>query len=187
MRFFARFQNCLEMTGPSVTPDRGIAIYHNDPTQGPKCALACPAATVYRNYFVGGRGQGGGAEQIDCLSSVGEVLENGNGETKRWWGMKNGYALPVNSKSMSGLKELLETNSELAKRAGAELMVGVHWSTSVKPPHTHRVGQSTIPLPLVPRPPEPALKNRVAYCFCLYVFCCAALVAKLTYGALILW
>ena len=35
--------NALEMVGPGVTPRQGIAHYCNDPTQGPKCALACPA------------------------------------------------------------------------------------------------------------------------------------------------
>ena len=34
--------NALEMTGPGVTPRAGIAIYATDPTQGPKCAQACP-------------------------------------------------------------------------------------------------------------------------------------------------
>ena len=34
--------NALEMTGPGVTPRQGISIYATDPTQGPKCALACP-------------------------------------------------------------------------------------------------------------------------------------------------
>lgn len=32
--------NLLEMTGPSVTPERGVGIYENDPTQGPACAIA---------------------------------------------------------------------------------------------------------------------------------------------------
>ena len=43
--------NCLEMIGPNVPPRAGIAIYANDPTQGPKCALACPAGTAFRNYL----------------------------------------------------------------------------------------------------------------------------------------
>eukprot|EP00667_Euglena_gracilis_P031576 EG_transcript_46037 len=51
--------NCLEMVGPSVRPEDGVARYAADPTQGPACALCCPAATVFRNYFVQGRGQAG--------------------------------------------------------------------------------------------------------------------------------
>ncbi len=53
------------MVNYNVTPDEGITCYQHDNTQGPICALCCPAATVYRNYFCqGGRGQGGGAPQV---------------------------------------------------------------------------------------------------------------------------
>ena len=48
--------NALEMVGPGVSPREGIAFYCNDPTQGPKCALACPGGTVFRNYLVNGAG-----------------------------------------------------------------------------------------------------------------------------------
>merc|ERR1712226_959054 len=41
--------NCLEMPHPSVTPEDGVSGYFYDMTQGPACALACPAATVSRN------------------------------------------------------------------------------------------------------------------------------------------
>jgi hypothetical protein len=44
--------NCLEFTGPSLTPEAGVSIYEFDRTQGPACAIACGPATVYRNYFV---------------------------------------------------------------------------------------------------------------------------------------
>ena len=47
--------NLLEMISPNVTPEQGIAIYENDPTQGPACAIACGAGTIYRNYFVSGQ------------------------------------------------------------------------------------------------------------------------------------
>jgi hypothetical protein len=99
--------NCLEMVGPGVSPERGIAIYFEDPTQGPKCAMCCPAATVYRNYLVhGGKGQTS-KHQIDCLADVGRVLGTGGGtgtgaggkaEKPTFWRMENGYSTPVNSK-----------------------------------------------------------------------------------------
>ena len=77
--------NCLEMVGPGVSPSRGITGYVSDPTQGPACALACPAASVFRNYFsLDGEGQG--RRQIDCLYDVGQVLGNANGSL---WEMKN--------------------------------------------------------------------------------------------------
>ena len=43
--------NMLEMTGPEVTPEHGVTIYQYDGTQGPACAIAAGAATIYRNYF----------------------------------------------------------------------------------------------------------------------------------------
>jgi hypothetical protein len=44
--------NALEMTGPGVTPEDGVTRYQCDHTQGPACAIAAGAATIYRNYFV---------------------------------------------------------------------------------------------------------------------------------------
>ena len=44
--------NLLEMVGPSVAPESGVGGYENDPTQGPTCAIAAGAGTIYRNYFV---------------------------------------------------------------------------------------------------------------------------------------
>ena len=52
--------NMLEMVSPDVTPERGVDGYEHDHTQGPACAIACGAGTIYRNYFVpvdGGMGQ----------------------------------------------------------------------------------------------------------------------------------
>lgn len=43
--------NLLEMVGPTVTPDMGVTRYAGDPTQGPVCAIAAGAATIFRNYF----------------------------------------------------------------------------------------------------------------------------------------
>ena len=69
--------NALEMVDPSVRPEDGVTRYCHDATQGPACALSCPAATVYRNYFCmpGGKGQGGG-NQLDLLGDVGVLLDN---------------------------------------------------------------------------------------------------------------
>jgi hypothetical protein len=43
--------NCLEFGSPHVTPEYGVTSYAYDETQGPACALACAAGTVFRNYF----------------------------------------------------------------------------------------------------------------------------------------
>ncbi len=93
--------NLLEMVSPSITPEHGVGIYENDHTQGPACAVASGAGTIYRNYFAGVNGQIGQSEsnQIDCLADLGRGLENSH---SRLWQMRNGYALP----SHSGLLEI---------------------------------------------------------------------------------
>src|SRR5438105_1886133 len=61
--------NLLEMTGPNVSPEDGVTRYESDATQGPACAIAAGAATIYRNYFApvdGGVGQTR-ERQIDWL------------------------------------------------------------------------------------------------------------------------
>ena len=51
--------NLLEMVSPDVAPEDGVTRYQSDPTQGPACAIAAGAATIYRNYFAADRGQRG--------------------------------------------------------------------------------------------------------------------------------
>ena len=84
--------NLLEMTGPDVSPEDGVTRYVYDHTQGPACAIAAAAATVYRNYFVpiGGHVGQSRDRQIDCLRDLGASLGN---ETNDLWAMRNGYAL----------------------------------------------------------------------------------------------
>lgn len=43
--------NCLEFPHYDVTPETGITDYITDHTQGPACAVACAAGTLYRNFF----------------------------------------------------------------------------------------------------------------------------------------
>lgn len=43
--------NLLEMVSPEVTPEHGVTRYQHDGTQGPACAMAAGAATIYRNYL----------------------------------------------------------------------------------------------------------------------------------------
>jgi hypothetical protein len=68
--------NALEMTGPGVTPEHGVTRYRDDHTQGPACAIAAGAATIYRNYFVpvaNGIGQTA-KRQLNGLETVGTTL-----------------------------------------------------------------------------------------------------------------
>jgi hypothetical protein len=122
--------NLLEMVSPSVTPERGVGMYENDRTQGPACAVAAGAGTIYRNYFAIVKGQTGqsASNQIDCLADIGAAL--GNAES-RLWEMRNGYALA----SQSGLVEIshrLRASSE-SERDGLRqvLRIGIQWNTQV--------------------------------------------------------
>jgi hypothetical protein len=49
--------NLLEMVSPNRVPEDGVGIYEYDGTQGPACAIAAGAGTIYRNYFVPVNGQ----------------------------------------------------------------------------------------------------------------------------------
>lgn len=122
--------NLLEMVSPSVTPESGVGIYENDLTQGPACAVAAGAGTIYRNYFAIVNGQvGQSAEnQIDCLADIGSALGNFEG---RLWEMRNGYALA----SHSGLVEIsnrLRASSESELDELRQLLrIGIQWNTQV--------------------------------------------------------
>lgn len=123
--------NCLEMTSPNVTPEHGITRYANDHTQGPACALACPAATLFRNYFVNTHGQGGqNGKQLDTMQEVGEILGN---DQHGYWKMKNGYLLPTRRASMLELAHYMKSDSaaHFLSEARDALRVGVHWDTEV--------------------------------------------------------
>ena len=114
--------NCLEMVGPNVRPVDGITRYASDRTQGPACAISCPAGTLYRNYFWNGMGQA--KTQINTLSGIETML------SKKYWDMRNGYALPIDRKSMSEFNERLPSLDR--EQLVNALKVGVHWSTEVE-------------------------------------------------------
>lgn len=122
--------NLLEMVDPEVTPERGVGIYEYDRTQGPACAIACGAGTIYRNYFAPVKDQTGQSKerQIDCLEDLG--LELGNA-TAKLWQMKNGYAFA----SRAGLEKINQQLSRLDENAYEQLKgllrVGVQWDTEV--------------------------------------------------------
>ncbi len=148
--------NLLEMTGPSVTPEQGIGIYENDHTQGPACAIAAGAGTIYRNYFAPVNGHTGQSahHQIDCLVPLGQALGN---TANRLWEMRNGYALP----SRNGLAEIarrLQAASESERDALRQLLhIGIQWNTEVTlPGGGHTVSQaycSALPVAYSGHPP----------------------------------
>jgi len=82
--------NCLEFADPRETPEDGVTPYADDPTQGPACALAAAAATVYRNYFAPvGETTGQRADrQIDNFADAAARL----GAPEAYLTVRNGYA-----------------------------------------------------------------------------------------------
>jgi len=122
--------NLLEMISPNVSPEEGISIYESDRTQGPACAIACGAGTIYRNYFVPINEKIGQTEnnQIDCLAALSKELGNQNGEL---WTMRNGYALAT-AKGLQKISTRLENaNENELDRLRQLLQVGVQWGSQV--------------------------------------------------------
>lgn len=104
--------NLLEMVHPGVNPEQGVGIYEDDLTQGPACAMACGAATIYRNYFVPVKGQTGQTEdnQLNCLEGLEQAWDN---ESRGLWQMQNGYCLPDKA-SLEWIHQHLETSTDEA-------------------------------------------------------------------------
>jgi len=133
--------NLLEMVGPNVTPEQGVGIYENDRTQGPACAIACGAGTIYRNYFAPVVDRVGqcAEHQIDCLADLGRALGN---DGSRLWKMRNGYAL-LEPEGLASIGAVLGSMSadELDALRGL-LRIGVHSDVEVTLERAgHRVTQ----------------------------------------------
>jgi hypothetical protein len=136
--------NMLEMIHPQVTPQDGVARYEADLTQGPACAIAAGAATIYRNYFVP-IGDQTADRQLDGLHDVGIYLANELGaEAAGLWRMENGYAL-CEPDGLRRIAAALETRSDLADEIRQRLVIGLHWDvevTDVQRPAPHHVSQA---------------------------------------------
>lgn len=122
--------NLLEMVHPGVTPEEGVGIYENDATQGPACAMACGAGTVYRNYFVPLSGKLGQTEnnQINCLSLFEDFFGNDKFSV---WSMRNGYCYPTAEgleRINAQINAMDEEEREILK---GRLKVGFQWNTEV--------------------------------------------------------
>ena len=122
--------NLLEMVNPSVTPEQGIGIYQYDRTQGPACAIACGAGTIYRNYFVQLHRQIGQTadQQLDCLADLGRSLGN---PQNQWWRMQNGYAF-ANEAGLAHIRQHLRScAAEERDHLRQQLRIGLQWNTQV--------------------------------------------------------
>ncbi len=118
--------NALEMVSPEVTPEDGVGRYEHDRTQGPACAIACGAGTIWRNYFTPVAGEPGQTmtRQIDTLADVGAAL----GVT---FPMRNGYALPAPEMLRRAAAAVGELSADERRGVGDLLRIGMQWNTEV--------------------------------------------------------
>lgn len=120
--------NLLEMMHFEFTPEDGVTDYEYDPTQGPACARAAGAGTIYRNYFapVGNQLGQTSERQIDTLADLRSTLKGGD-RIK----MRNGYAL-ADTATLQTIKTALRAASPAELDAlRARLRIGLHWDVEV--------------------------------------------------------
>ncbi|UPT96459.1 hypothetical protein J4G48_0046930 [Bradyrhizobium barranii subsp. apii] len=126
--------NLLEMVGPEVTPESGVTRYQNDRTQGPACAIAAGAATIYRNYFapVGSQLGQTASCQLDGLMDVGQALSERLAlPVSSLWDMKNGYALCEPDGLRAITAYLIGARSDERDALCGKLRIGFHEDVEV--------------------------------------------------------
>ena len=117
----------LEMVSPDVTPERGVDGYEHDRTQGPACAIACGAGTIYRNYFVpidGATGQTA-TRQLNGLADLAAALGRRHRDAQR---LRAADALRSCRRSQHSCTDADEATRD---RLMGHLRVGVQWDTEV--------------------------------------------------------
>ena len=140
--------NLLEMVSPNVTPEDGVTRYVHDRTQGPACAIAAGAATIFRNYFVPVAGEQGqtATRQVDALAPLGETLSSMLGRpVHSLWTMRNGYALCTPDGLAAIGKLLREVPADSMDRLRGKLAIGLHHDvdvTDASGPDRPRVSQA---------------------------------------------
>ncbi|BBX09937.1 hypothetical protein [Mycolicibacterium aichiense] len=147
--------NLLEMVSENVTPEQGVTRYASDPTQGPACAIAAGAATIYRNYFVpfeDGIGQTAD-RQVDALAGVGAALSQLTAlPMSALWTMRNGYALCSHEGLAAINGALTSASDDVIDALRGQLAIGLHRDvqvTDVQEPGRRLVSQafcSALPL-----------------------------------------
>lgn len=149
--------NLLEMVSPQVTPEQGVGIYGADQTQGPACAIACGAGTIWRNYFMPLPRQIGQTAtlQFDALAELGRALGNDKGQL---WQMSNGYVL-ASQQGLEQVTQLLQQADESTRDALTGLVrIGIQSDAQVTLPDCrHQVSQvycSALPVAYSPHPVE---------------------------------
>ena len=122
--------NLLEMPAPSVSPEAGISGYIHDRTQGPACAMAAAAATLYRNYLVPVGDSFGQIRdrQVNALADLDRAIGIPGIE------MQNGYAM-LKADTASAIGEYLTSlGTDAIDELRRQLRIGVHWGAGVTLP-----------------------------------------------------
>ena len=122
------------MVGPGVTPEDGVTRYQYDPTQGPACAIAAGAATIYRNYFapVGDQIGQTAARQLDGLADLGaELSARLNRPVADLWEWCNGYALCTRQGLDLIADHLRAIDPKRADTLAGKLRIGIHRDVEV--------------------------------------------------------
>ncbi|MCR9160494.1 MAG: hypothetical protein ACE37F_27750 [Nannocystaceae bacterium] len=143
--------NCLEFADPREVPEDGITGYADDPTQGPACALAAAAATVYRNDFVPIGEQLGQTRdrQLDNMADARALL----GDPDAFVTVRNGYAFSE--------PDRLRGAAQALQRVGREAFIDAM-----------RIGvQSGVQVTFAKRFVEPEAPARVNQAFCSALSC----------------
>lgn len=135
--------NLLEMVGPEVTPEHGVTRYQHDHTQGPACAIAAGAGTIYRNYLVPIGDQTGQrtGRQLDALADIGHALAV---DGLPPWRMSNGYAL-CTAQELARIDQRLQAAGDAAlDELRGRLRIGLHRDVDVTDLDApgHRVSQA---------------------------------------------
>eukprot|EP00672_Neobodo_designis_P022696 CAMPEP_0174831582 /NCGR_PEP_ID=MMETSP1114-20130205/3176_1 /TAXON_ID=312471 /ORGANISM="Neobodo designis, Strain CCAP 1951/1" /LENGTH=388 /DNA_ID=CAMNT_0016065409 /DNA_START=122 /DNA_END=1288 /DNA_ORIENTATION=+ len=132
--------NYLEFASPEATPEQGITCYAYDHTQGPACAMACPAGAAYRNYLIqpspgwelphGQRGQHT-LHQRNSLEGVGEELLLAAPQLEQLpWRVTHGYTFADDVDRLKAARDIL-SDPAVRERLMARLRVGVQQDTDV--------------------------------------------------------
>lgn len=125
------------MIDPRVTPEHGVTRYIHDPTQGPACAIAAGAGTIWRNYLVpmpDGIGQTA-RRQINALADMeGALAEGMSAGPGPMWRMQNGYALPEADTLERVEAHLADLDEDSRDRLRGALRIGWHADVEVTEP-----------------------------------------------------
>ena len=126
--------NALEMFSSRATPEMGVGRYETDRTQGPACAIAAGAGTIFRNYFVPVYGQVGqtASRQLDGSADLREVLAAAIGiPARELWLMRIGYLL-CNSEELTLInRHLVDASEDELERLRGLLRFGLQTGVEV--------------------------------------------------------